>query len=91
MFYVSEIKKTPPAEYRNDVQRMVYATLEKLGIPYERVDTDDAISMNDCLMIDEKLNMKTVKTLFLCNRQKTNFYLYITTAQKPFITKFFPK
>ena len=28
-----------------------------------------------------------VKTLFLCNRQQTEFYLLVTTADKPFITK----
>ena len=33
--------------------------------------------------------MKTVKTLFLCNRQKTNFYLFVTLDGKPFVTKDF--
>jgi len=89
MFYVSEVKNTPPTAFGNDLQQLVYGTLEKLRIPFERVDTDEAISMNDCVLIDERLDMKTVKTLFLCNRQKTDFYLYITTAQKPFITKDF--
>ena len=42
------------------------------------------LSMEDCIRINEKLNMKMVKTLFLCNRQKTSFYLFITTADKPF-------
>ena len=33
--------------------------------------------------------MKTVKTLFLCNRQQTNFYLFVTLDGKPFVTKDF--
>lgn len=89
MFYISEIQKTAPAEYKTDLQRTVYETLAKLNIPFERVDTDDAITMDDCVLIDRKLDMKTVKTLFLCNRQQTEFYLFITNAEKPFRTKEF--
>jgi len=89
MLYVSEPMRTVPSVYKNDVQQMAYAALNKLGIPFERVDTDPAISMEDCSQIDKKLDMKTVKTLFLCNRQQTAFFLFITRADKPFITKDF--
>lgn len=30
-----------------------------------------------------------MKTLFLCNRQQTTFYLYVTGDDKPFVTKDF--
>ena len=33
--------------------------------------------------------MQTVKTLFLCNRQQTAFYLFVTPGDKPFRTKDF--
>ena len=87
MFYISEIKKTAPAELKTELQKEVYKTLDKLKIPYDRVETDEAITMDDCILINEKLKMKMVKTLFLCNRQKTDFYLFITTAEKPFNSK----
>ena len=45
--------------------------------------------MEDCIEIDKALDMKTVKTLFLSNRQKTNFYLFVTAGDKPFVTKDF--
>lgn len=89
MFYVSEILKDKPKEYKTELEKEVYEVLEKLEIPFERVDTDEAITMEDCALIDEKLNMQTVKTLFLCNRQKTDFYLFITKGDKPFSTKNF--
>jgi len=89
MFYISEIQNTAPAVYQNELQQVVYETLGKLDIPFERVDTDEAISMDDCILIDRKLNMKMVKTLFLCNRQQTKFYLFITTASKSFRSKEF--
>ena len=63
--------------------------LGQLKIPFERVKTDEAISMEDCILINEKLNMEMVKTLFLCNKKKTLFYLFITTGEKAFNTKKF--
>lgn len=63
--------------------------MNELNIPFERVDTDESITMEDCIQIDAKLDMKMVKTLFLCNRQKTEFFLFITTADKPFKSKEF--
>ena len=89
MFYISEIKNTPPPEFKTPLQELVYTTLQKFNIPFERVDCDEAITMEDCILIDKALSMQTVKTLFLCNRQQTQFYLFVTQAGKPFITKDF--
>lgn len=89
MFYVSEIQQTAPADFKTPLQQSVYQTLDYLEIPYERVDTDEAITIDDCVEIDKKLDMDMVKTLFLCNRQKTKFYLFITKGDKPFNTKAF--
>lgn len=89
MFKVSEIIRTAPAEYGSELQKKVYETFEALGIPFERVDTDPGITMEDCLHIDEKIGVRIVKTIFLCNRQQTEFYLYVTTDDKPFVTRAF--
>lgn len=89
MFYVSEIKRQAPDTTKTNLQKSVYETLEQLNILFERVDTDEAITMDDCVAIDEKLDMKMVKTLFLCNRQQTEFYLFITCGNKPFRSKAF--
>lgn len=89
MFYVSEITTEAPTEFKNQLQKETYKALKQLQIPFQRVDTDEAITMDDCVIIDEKLDMKMVKTLFLCNRKKTIFYLFITTGDKAFNTKDF--
>lgn len=89
MFYISEIMITEPKEYKNTLQEETYKALAQLKIPFERVETDEAVTMDDCVLIDRKLKMKMVKTLFLCNRKKTIFYLFITTAGKSFDTKNF--
>lgn len=91
MIYVSEIQTTEPKIFKSDLQKKVYSTLSDLGIPFERVDTDEVITMDDCVAINEKLNMEMVKTLFLCNKQHTDFYLLITLGDKPFRSKDFSK
>ena len=89
MFYVSDILTTPPAEYSSELQRKVYETFSSLGIPFERVDTDPGITMEDCRHIDARIGVRIVKTIFLCNRQQTEFHLYVTTDDKPFVTREF--
>ena len=89
MFYVSDVYTTSPENFKNELQEKVYRTLEELSINFERVETDEAITMEDCIEIDKKLDMKMVKTLFLCNRQKTDFYLFITCGNKRFDSKKF--
>ena len=89
MFKVSEIITTPPPAYASELQRKVYETLVSTGIPFERVDTDPGLTMEDCQHIDAKIGVRIVKTIFLCNRQQTEFYLYVTTDDKPFVTRDF--
>lgn len=89
MIHVSAPITSVPKKYKNDLHRAVYETLVRCGIAFVRVDTDPAITMEDCIAIAETLQTPIVKTLLLCNRQQTNFYLFVTTADKPFKTKDF--
>ncbi len=89
MFKVSDPLTTPPPVFSTELQRQVYETFARLDIPFERVDTDPGLTMEDCQHIDEKIGVRIVKTLFLCNRQQTEFYLYVTTDDKPFVTREF--
>lgn len=89
MFYVSELMSTPPAEYASELQRKVYESFSTLEIPFQRVDTDPGITMEDCRNIDARIGVRIVKTIFLCNRQQTEFYLYVTSDDKPFVTRDF--
>lgn len=65
----------------------VYDLLDKLGIPFERTDHEEANTMEACNEIDKILNTLICKNLFLCNRQKTDFYLLMMPGNKPFKTK----
>lgn len=89
MFHVSDILTTPPPVFSSALQQRVYETFAALAIPFERVDTDPGLTMEDCQHIDAKIGVHIVKTIFLCNRQQTAFYLYVTTDDKPFVTRDF--
>ena len=83
MIHTGEVKTTAPEAFTNETQRKVYAALERLEIPFGRIDNDPAVTMEDCIAIDEALGAPTVKTLLLCNRQQTVFYLYVMPGDKP--------
>ena len=89
MIKTSDIITTAPEVFVNETQRRVYAALERLAIPFGRIDNDPAVTMEDCIAIDQALGVPTVKTLLLCNRQQTMFYLYVMPGDKPFSTKDF--
>ena len=65
-----------------------YDLLDKLGIFYQRVDHDAAMTMEACEAIDRILDATICKNLFLCNRQQTDFYLLMLPDDKVFKTKF---
>ena len=60
----------------------VYDYLDKLGIEYKRVDHEPATTMEACEEVDKALGSLMCKNLFLCNRQKTRFYLLLMPGDK---------
>lgn len=69
----------------------VYDLLDELNIDYVRIDHTPAGKMEACGEIDKKLGVVICKNLFLCNRQKTRFYLLMMPSDKPYRTKIFSK
>ena len=64
-----------------------YDFLDDLGIEYQRTDHAAANNMEACNEIDAVLGVIICKNLFLCNRQKTAFYLLMMPGDKKFKTK----
>ena len=60
--------------------------LETLRIPYRMVEHPAAGAMEDMVAVEERLGVRICKNLFLCNRQKTVFYLLLIPADKRFKT-----
>ena len=88
---ISQIYDTAPAEERSAVEQRTYETLQKLHIPFTRVDHDTAQTMEDCVAIGEKLGVVICKNLVLTPRNKSTFYLLCMPDDKPFSTKDFSK
>lgn len=65
----------------------VYDFLDKLGISYQCVDHEAAMTMEACAAADAALGGCICKNLLLCNRQNTAFYLLMMPGEKPFKTK----
>lgn len=74
-------------ENRLDKEIRVYDLLDRLDIEYERVDHEVANTMEDCKEVDKILDATVCKNLFLCNSQKTKFYLLMIVGDKKFKTK----
>ena len=64
-----------------------YDFLDGLGIPYQRPDHERADNMAACNEIDAVLGVIICKNLFLCNRQKTKYYLLMMPGDKKFKTR----
>ncbi len=64
-----------------------YDLLDSLGIKYQRTDHERTDTMEACNAVDEILGVVICKNLFLCNRQKTAFYLLMMPGDKKFKTK----
>ena len=72
---------------REDREVRVYDFLDQLGIEYIRTDHERTDTMEACNEIDAVLDVLICKNLFLCNRQKTDFYLLMMPGDKVFKTK----
>lgn len=66
----------------------VYDLLDPLGVEYQRIDHEAAMTMEACEEIDRMLEATICKNLFLCNRQETEFYLLMIPGDKSFKTKY---
>lgn len=76
----------PMSEGRLEKEMRVYDLLEELEIPYVRVEHGVTATIESCLAVEEMLDIEICKNLFLCNTQKTQFYLLMLPGNKKFKT-----
>ena len=74
-------------ENRLPVEVRTYELLDSLQIPYTRVDHDSTATIDACEEVEKLLGIHICKNLFLCNAQKTKFYLLLMPGHKKFKTK----
>ena len=71
---------------RLDKEIRTYDFLDSLGVTYQRIDHEPAMTMEVCADIDAALEATICKNLLLCNRQCTAFYLLMIPGSKHFKT-----
>ena len=76
---------------RLDKEIRCYDLLDRLGVSYQRIDHEAAMTMEACAAIDEVLDATICKNLLLCNRQCTVFYLLLLPGDKHFKTSVLSK
>ena len=88
-----ELHNGRPADFarRLPKEQRVYELLDRLGIDYQRVAHECAMTMEACIAVDEALGAAMCKNLLLCNRQCTDFYLLLMPGDKPFKTSVLSK
>lgn len=77
----------PAAKDRPAKELKVYDLLECLGIPFVRLDHEETATIEACIEVEKILGIEICKNLFLCNAQKTSFYLLMMPGDKNFRTK----
>ena len=77
-----------PADCSGRLEKEIrsYDLLDRLGVRYQRIDHEAAMTMEACVEIDKALDATICKNLLLCNRQKTDFYLLMIPGWKVFKT-----
>ena len=88
-----ELVKGRPAtnEGRLDKEIRCYDLLDSLGVEFQRIDHEAAMTMEACVEIDKVLDATICKNLLLCNRQNTAFYLLMIPGDKQFKTSILSK
>lgn len=86
-----ELVERRPQDKRIDKEERVYDLLDQLNIDYQRIDHEEANTMEVCLEIEKSLKSTICKNLFLVNSNKSQYYLLMLKENKKFKTKVISK
>ncbi|MCI8525025.1 MAG: prolyl-tRNA synthetase associated domain-containing protein [Oscillospiraceae bacterium] len=75
------------AANRTEQELACYDLLDRLAVVFARADHGHADTIEQCKRVEGVLGAPICKNLFLCNRQKTQFYLLMLAGDKVFKTK----
>ena len=88
-----ELEQGRPGDWAGRLAKEIrcYDLLDGLGVGYQRIDHEAAMTMEACAEIDRVLDAAICKNLLLCNRQQTEFYLLLIPGDKVFKTSVLSK
>lgn len=76
-----------PTDKRLPKEERVYDLLERLDVPFERVDHDAVGTIEGCAEIEKLLDIEICKNLFLRNSKGNQYYLLMLPGGKHLVTK----
>ena len=76
-----------PTDKRLPKEERVYDLLERIGVPFERVDHDAVGTIEGCAEIEKLLDIEICKNLFLRNSKGDQYYLLMLPGGKHLVTK----
>ena len=76
-----------PTDKRLPKEERVYDLLERLGVPFERVDHDAVGTIEGCAEIEKLPDIEICKNLFLRNSKGDQYYLLMLPGGKHLVTK----
>ena len=76
-----------PTDKRLPKEERVYDLLERLDVPFERVDHDAVGTIEGCAEIEKLLDIEICKNLFLRNSKGDQYYLLMLPGGKHLVTK----
>lgn len=76
-----------PTDKRLPKEERVYDMLERLDVPFERVDHDAVGTIEGCAEIEKLLDIEICKNLFLRNSKGDQYYLLMLPGGKHLVTK----
>ena len=76
-----------PTDKRLPKEDRVYDLLERLGVPFERVDHDAVGTIEGCYEIEKLFGIEICKNLFLRNSKGDQYYLLMLPGGKHLVTK----
>jgi len=82
MISISKVMTKAAVENRTDTEKKIFSLLETLAIPFELVDNNVVDTMEECQELDKALGTEIRKSILLCNRKKTSFFLVVLPAAK---------
>jgi Ala-tRNA(Pro) deacylase len=79
-------KGRPDRSTRIDKENDAYDFLENAGVEFSRVDHAPVDTIEECAAVKALLGLGLCKNLFLCNYQRTKYYMLVMHGEKKFST-----
>ncbi len=87
MYIDKTIYDSRPSEKRIPKEERCYDLLERLDVPFQRIDHEAVDTIEGCEEIEKLLGIRICKNLFLTNSKRDQYYLLMLPGEKQLVTR----